>query len=142
MNRLIPITVFLLFFAQFASAADQIYLEVSPENPADLQSLFSPLEESLTEELPVTEPIVVVLHGAEALPFTRDAYALNRELVDRAALLDAYRVIEVRMCETWLHERGLSQSDIPAFIETVPYAPEEIERLQAEGYQPLKSVDI
>ena len=137
MNRLIPITVFLLFFAQFASAADQIYLEVSPENPADLQSLFSTLEESLTEELPVTEPIVVVLHGAEALPFTRDAYALNRELVDRA-----YRVIEVRMCETWLHERGLSQSDIPAFIETVPYAPEEIERLQAEGYQPLKSVDI
>jgi intracellular sulfur oxidation DsrE/DsrF family protein len=84
----------------------------------------------------------VILHGSEAVPFTSSGYDANRELVDRAARLDAYRLIDVRICETWMTENGIERSEIPAFVEPVPYAPEEIERLQAEGYAPRDSVNL
>ncbi len=142
MNWLIRMAAVLFLWSQIAVAADRTYLEVSPHDQDDLNSLFSTLEESLGSSLPATDPVVVVLHGAEALPFTRSGYKENRALVDRAALLDAYRLIDVKMCETWMNENGVELNDIPAFIETVPYAPEEIERLKAEGYQPYDSVKL
>jgi intracellular sulfur oxidation DsrE/DsrF family protein len=114
------------------------YLEVTPESRDDLVALLDALEQKLESEGAHTDaPVVIVLHGDEAFAFTRQGYLDNRPLADRAALLDAYNLIEVRMCETWMNENGLSRSDILPFIDPVPYAPEEIRRLQAEGYQPL-----
>jgi intracellular sulfur oxidation DsrE/DsrF family protein len=86
--------------------------------------------------------VVVILHGSEATSFTSAGYARNRMLVDQAARLSAYRLIEVRMCETWMEENEVAADDIPAFVETVPYAPEEIERLEAKGYVPAGDLRI
>ena len=122
--------------------ADTYYLEVSPADQRDLANLFDALEESGADDLQSVDPVVVVLHGDEAASFTRANYTANKMLVDRAALLDAQRLIDVKMCETWMSDNDVEPSDLPAFIETVPYAPEELDRLKSEGYLPHPSVQI
>jgi intracellular sulfur oxidation DsrE/DsrF family protein len=122
--------------------AESYYLEVSPTDRSDLAKLFDAIEGVNAADLTTVEPVVVVLHGTEAAFFTRNNYLANKLLVDRAALLDAQRLIDVRMCETWMNANDVRQSDLPAFIDTVPYAPEEIDRLTAEGYLLHPSVQI
>ncbi len=118
------------------------YLEVSPEGRDDLVALMSTLEGQLDQGLPMTDPVVVILHGSEATSFTSSGYRNNRMLVDQAARLSAYRLLDVRMCETWMQANEVAPEDIPAFIRTVRYAPEEIERLKAEGYVPFADLEI
>ncbi|MCB1685304.1 MAG: hypothetical protein R3E82_02500 [Pseudomonadales bacterium] len=141
MNRSMLLAA-LLIAALPASSAERLFLEVSPQNRDDLDNLFTTLEQSLDQSLPADDPVVVILHGDEAFSFTRDHYLNNRTLIDRAARLDAYRMIEVRMCETWMKNNAIGPDDIPAFIEPVRFAPEEIEMLEAEGYLPYDSVNI
>lgn len=129
-----------------AASGDVIrsYLEVSPGNLDDLETLLTTLERSLDTAVPGAdvEPIVLILHGDEALPFTRDQYQANRSLVDRTALLDAYSLLDVRMCETWMMANDVEQSDLPPFIDTIRFAPDEVRKLEAEGYQPFGSVKM
>ena len=35
----------------------------------------------------------------------------------------------MRICDTTMSSMGVERSEIPAFIESVPYAPDEIRRL-------------
>jgi len=119
-----------------------VYLEVSPEGEDDLASLFDTLEAAMDESLTIDEPVVVVLHGSEALAFTRQGNAAQSPLVDRAARLKAYDLIDLRMCETWMAANGIDKTDLPPFVDTVPYAPEEIRRLLDEGYVPYESVEL
>lgn len=140
--RLLLLSI-LLSACSLAAADDKpSYLEVSPQNPGDLVRLLDAVEASFDEELVHREPVVVVLHGEEAKLFTRQTYDLNRSLVDRAALLDAYKLIDMRMCETWMSRNNIQKSDLLPFIDTVPYAPEEIDKLKAKGYQPHRSVQM
>lgn len=76
----------------------------------------------------------VVLHGPEVEFFARRNYAKYRHPVDRAAKLDADGVIEVKMCQTEMRSRGIRAEDVPAFIELVPYGPDEEKRLLRRGY--------
>ncbi len=46
------------------------------------------------------------------------------------------------MCETWMAANGIDQADLPPFVDTVPYAPEEIRRLLDEGCAPYESVAL
>ena len=138
----------LLIFCLIASSSGltaevaRSYLEVSPNNEADLDSLLAAIEETLFEDAPAQPPVVVILHGEEALSFTRGKYLEKKGLVDRAAMLSAYDLIDVRMCQTWMNENNIAQSDIPAFVETVPYAPEEIKRLKEQGFIPYEPVRL
>jgi intracellular sulfur oxidation DsrE/DsrF family protein len=132
----------LILVAALGNSESRTYLEVSPNGRDDLLALMSTLEGQLDQGLPMTDPVVVILHGSEATSFTSAGYASNRMLVDQAARLSAYRLIEVRMCETWMEENEVAPDDIPAFVETVPYAPEEIERLEAKGYVPAGDLRI
>ena len=118
------------------------YLEVSPHGRDDLQALMTTLEGHLEQGLPMTDPVVVVLHGSEANSFTSAGYRNNRMLVDQAARLSAYRLLDVRMCETWMQENQVAPEDLPAFVKTVRFAPEEIERLESEGYVPIGDLEI
>jgi intracellular sulfur oxidation DsrE/DsrF family protein len=43
-------------------------------------------------------------------------------------------VVDVRICQTMIGMRGIEQTDIPSFIEQVPYGPGEVERLKQQGY--------
>ncbi|BAV34231.1 hypothetical protein SCL_1940 [Sulfuricaulis limicola] len=78
--------------------------------------------------------IALVLHGPEIEIFAKKNYARFRETVDRAARLDAGRIIEVKMCRTEMQRLGIREEDIPGFIELVPYGPDEESRLRRSGY--------
>ncbi|MFP8966681.1 hypothetical protein ACKC9G_08915 [Pokkaliibacter sp. CJK22405] len=79
-------------------------------------------------------PLTLVLHGDEARFFTRMNYPANKMLVDLAARLDAFHVIDLKICETWMRDNGVKRSELPAFVETVPYGPAEEDRLEQQGY--------
>ncbi len=78
--------------------------------------------------------IALVLHGPEIEIFARKNYSKYRAMVDRATRLDAGKIIDVKICQTEMKNRGIRQEDLPAFIEVVPYGPDEEARLRREGY--------
>lgn len=90
------------------------------------------------DELPEAEQdsisIALVLHGPDITFFTSDNYAQYRELVDLAASLDAQGYVDLKICTTSVSRRGFDAAQFPSFIEFVPYGPDEIRRLESEGY--------
>ncbi|OGI52816.1 MAG: hypothetical protein A2809_02035 [Candidatus Muproteobacteria bacterium RIFCSPHIGHO2_01_FULL_61_200] len=78
--------------------------------------------------------IALVLHGPEIEIFAKRNYSRFQRTVDQAARLDAEHIIEIKMCRTEMRNRGIKEEDVPAFIEFVPYGPDEEERLRREGY--------
>ena len=58
----------------------------------------------------------------------------NRQLIELASRLDAYDVIDMKVCEKTMSIRGVNRQDIPSFIESVPYAPSEIKQRLQDGY--------
>ncbi len=92
--------------------------EVSQTHPADFEDL----------------EIVMIIHGPDIDLFTNHNYAENKQLIDLAARLDAYDVIDMKVCEKTMSLLGVDRQDIPSFIESVPYAPTEIKQRLQEGY--------
>lgn len=78
--------------------------------------------------------VILVLHGPEVEFFAISNYEKYKDIVDQAARLDAFDVVDVRICQTMMEIKGIPRGDIPAFIEQVPLGPVEIERLAGEGY--------
>lgn len=111
-----------------------VYLQISPDGRDDLEALFDALEASVAADEHQSEPVIIVLHGPEALPFVRRNYPEHQAIVDRAAKLQAFGRIELRMCETWMRRHGFDQRDLLPFVSTIPLAPAEIERLEQDGY--------
>ena len=81
-----------------------------------------------------TDPIKLVLHGAEAEVMLRKNYQKYRPIVKLAAQLDALQMIDVVICSIWLESNGYQESDLYDFSETTPSGPVEIEQLLTEGY--------
>ena len=79
-------------------------------------------------------PIAVVLHGNEIKAFLRSNYRMNKPLVDLAARLDAFNVIDVKVCKRWMGANGIMANDLPPFVEPVPFGAAERDRLEAAGY--------
>src|SRR5690606_6658752 len=75
--------------------------------------------------------IALVVHGPSVRLFTGGDD--NRELVDLAAKLAAFDVVDVKICRESLKAEGISEGRVPSFIEAVPSAPDEIARLSASG---------
>jgi hypothetical protein len=98
-------------------------LDVVLSRAEDLRELFNPDEHS---------KIAIVLHGDELQLFQKDNYTLNQSLVDRARMLDEDNIIDIKACQTMMRILEIEQSELPGFIEQVPYAPAEIERLRRE----------
>ncbi|NIB39023.1 acyl-CoA transferase [Pseudomaricurvus alkylphenolicus] len=74
-------------------------------------------------------PATLVVHGPEVAVFFRQSYLENRELVDLAAKLSAFRVVDIRVCETRMGVLGRDRSELYPFISTVPFGPDEVNRL-------------
>ena len=81
--------------------------------------------------------IALILHGPEIEHFRISSYGENREIVDLAAKLDAFNVIDIKMCNTAMDQLEVNRQEVPAFIEIVPYGPKEVERLQRKGFLKL-----
>ena len=78
--------------------------------------------------------VVLVLHGPEVEFFSIRNYEKYKDIVDQAARLDAFDVVDVKICQTMLDMQGIERDDIPSFIEQVPFGPDEVERLRQQGY--------
>ena len=76
--------------------------------------------------------IAIVLHGDELQLFRKDNYAANQSIVERARLLDQELIIDIKACQTKMQFLEIEQDELPGFIEQVPFAPVEIERLEKE----------
>ncbi|MGK0247450.1 MAG: intracellular sulfur oxidation DsrE/DsrF family protein [Oleispira sp.] len=80
------------------------------------------------------EPISVVLHGEEIKAFVRSNYRSNKALVDLAARLDAFNIIDVKVCKRWMGANGIMENELPPFVEAVPFGEGERDRLKKAGY--------
>lgn len=110
--------------------------EFRDHSEAEFRELLRRAESVISESrsYPQFEPIEFVLHGPEARFFLRENYARYREIVDRAARLDAFGIVDIKICEGWMALRKVQPGDLPAFVETVPYGPALEEQLRREGY--------
>lgn len=98
-------------------------LDVVLNRAEDLRELFNPDEHG---------KIAIVLHGDELQLFQKDNYLSNQSVVERARLLDQDNIIDIKACQTMMRMLEIEQNELPSFIEQVPFAPAEIERLQQE----------
>ena len=117
---------------------DKRYLfKVTLHTEDEIDSMLSRAE-TLSRTITVRQKdqtgIALVLHGPEIEMFTRKNYGKYRKLVDKAARLDSNSVIEIKVCRTAMNEMKIKKDDLPAFVEIVPYGPDEEERLLRQGY--------
>ncbi len=98
-------------------------LDIVLNRAEDLRELFDPEQHSR---------IAIVLHGDELQLFQKQNYSLNQSIVERARLLDEDDIIDIKACQTMMRVLEIEQNELPSFIEQVPFAPAEIERLQRE----------
>ncbi|WP_020406082.1 DsrE family protein [Hahella ganghwensis] len=121
-----------------AIAEDQTrYLaKIELHTEGEIADLFERASQLLDEESSFAfgEPIAFVLHGPEVKYFSKDNYREFKGIVDKAAQLDAFRVIDVRVCSTYMKLHNISPESLPPFIEIVPYGPAEERRLRSSGY--------
>lgn len=113
------------------------YLFVAAEHTAEeLQALLQRVDE-ITQSEPESHDqldIALVIHGQNINMFTQKNYEQNKSMIDLAAKLDAFEVIDLKVCEWSMSQQGIQRSEIPSFVESVPFAPDEIKRLTAAGY--------
>ena len=98
-------------------------LDVVLSRAEDLRALFKPDDRGR---------IAIVLHGVELQMFQKSNYSANQTLVERARMLDEDNIIDIKACQTMMRVLDIEQSELPGFIEQVPFAPAEIERLESE----------
>ena len=108
-------------FSVTVSSSQQ--LDVVLDRAEDLRALFNPDEHG---------KIAIVLHGDELQLFQKENYNLNQSVVERARTLDRDNIIDIKACQTMMRVLEIEQNELPNFIEQVPFAPAEIERLQNE----------
>ncbi|MDX1472818.1 MAG: hypothetical protein R3309_01540 [Reinekea sp.] len=111
--------------------------QIEAHTPSELSDILHRVDSLLLEQsgFPSSRPLALVLHGEEARVFLRENYQQNRELVDLAARLDAFNAIDIQICETWLRGASVPKSDLPAFVDTVPYGPAQEKALLEQGYE-------
>ncbi|MEE8057720.1 MAG: hypothetical protein V3T17_07800 [Pseudomonadales bacterium] len=82
----------------------------------------------------IDTPVAFILHGSEARSLLTPHYLQNKELVDLAARLSAFKVVEIKVCKTWMEGQSLDEELLPPFIATVPFGPAEERRLMQKQH--------
>ncbi len=121
---------------QFKIGNKRYLFDVTNHSMEELKDLLARIEE-ITELSPESFDqleMVMVLHGPDIDLFRQSNYSENKQLVDLAAKLDKFKVVDMKVCETAMGSLGVGRDDMPPFIELVPYAPDTIRRLEQEGY--------
>ncbi len=98
-------------------------LEVVLDRAEELREFFNPEQHG---------KVAIVLHGDELQLFQKVNYSSNMAVVERARLLDQDNIIDIKACQTKMRFLEIGQHELPGFIEQVPFAPAEIERLRKE----------
>lgn len=134
-----PPTIHVQNDSQFTIGNKRYLYDISEHSIEELQSLLQRAEEIAQTGIDEYEDleIVMILHGPDIGWFTLDSYDNNKELVDLAKRLDTFDIIDLKVCETTMESLEIDRNQLPAFIESVPYAPDELNRLLNEGYTHL-----
>lgn len=121
---------------QFNVAQNQYLFDVSQRSREEFITFLRRADELVTVAAPETDKleIALILSDHDIDWFAKGNYEQNKELVDLAARLDALEVIDLKICQRAMQEHGYQEDDIPAFIDRVPYAAAERQRLQGSGY--------
>lgn len=98
-------------------------LDVVLNRAEELRELYDPEQHNR---------IAIILHGDELQLFQKNNYSTNMSLVDRARILDQDNIIDIQACQTRMRQLNIGQNELPSFIEQIPFAPAEIERLEKE----------
>ena len=117
-------------------SSDQYLGRVQAHTKGEIEELMNRAEAVLEKVLAgeSIEPIQFVLHGDEVRLFFRRNYQQNKELINRAARLDAFNVIDIKVCRTWMGFQQEPLDQLYPFVETVSFGPSEEKRLLSEGY--------
>lgn len=139
--RRLLFSVFSLFlilgFSSFIRAETELNIAIlHAHTPEELSGILDEAESwaNQSDAYP-DQPIAIVLHGDEAKPFIKQNYKMYSKLVDKAAKLDAFNVVDIKICETWMGFNGVKRDQLPPFIDTVPFGPAEESKLLDAGYQ-------
>lgn len=118
------------------SLPDRAVLDISVHTLDELRVLLDRAEQlsSRLQDDRRNASVVLVLHGPEVEFFASRNYGRYKDIVDQAARLDAFDIVDVKICQTMMNIRGVARDDIPAFIDQVPDGGVELERLRNEGY--------
>lgn len=118
------------------SLPDRAVLDISVHTLDELRVLLDRAEQlsSRLRDDRRNASVVLVLHGPEVEFFASRNYGRYKDIVDQAARLDAFDIVDVKICQTMMNIRGVARDDIPAFIDQVPDGGVELERLRNEGY--------
>lgn len=121
----------------FVDNAKNYVAQIQLHTPEELESLLSRVDEYVEKgvKFPSDDPIAVILHGPELQVFDRKNYQKYKHIVSMAARLEAFNVIDVRVCEVQIQLDGVNRGDLPAFVDSVPYGPAEVDRLLKKGYE-------
>lgn len=119
-----------------AVASQKLQADIALHTLVELKQLLQQAEKIANgkSQYNTDEPIAVVLHGEEIKAFMRSNYRSNKELVDLAARLDAFNIIDVKVCKRWMGANGIMESQLPPFVEAVPFGVAERNRLEEAGY--------
>lgn len=94
------------------------------------QMIYQQSDDAARAELEV----VVVLHGPDIRFFATNETGEYDDIVNLAAKLDAFGVFDFKLCAATASRLEVAESEVPAFIEFVPYGPQEIDRLKEAGF--------
>ncbi|ASP38231.1 hypothetical protein CHH28_05830 [Bacterioplanes sanyensis] len=118
------------------SAPQKLQAMVELHTADELQRLLTRAEQVANGDgqYRTEDPIAIVLHGQEIQLFKRSSYDTHKQLIDLAAKLDAFNVVDLKVCQRWMGDNGILADELPAFLEPVPFGGDEVQRLQEAGY--------
>lgn len=107
---------------------------VELNNPSDVEAALRRAEtfyhtKGMDDNVP---PVVFVLHGPEVGIFLKENYQQYKGIVDLAARLHAFRVVDVKVCQARMKSMEADEANLYPFVGTVPFGPAEVERLITE----------
>lgn len=108
--------------------------EITVNSPEEVERALKRAEQ-LFEQGAVTGdtgPATFVLFGPEVSIFLKENYEENKTIVDLAARLSAFKIVDIKVCELHLGRIGHDKNSIHPFVGTVPYGPGEVDRLIKE----------
>ena len=138
--RLLAIVLLMLVGAgTFAADDDQqprYIAEIQTHDAGEIYSILKRAEELMSHQSAFQQqvPIALVLHGDEVKTFLYKNYQANKDIVDLAAKLDAFNIVDIQICETWMGEHDVKRNQLPPFVNTIPYGPAREEELKQLGY--------
>jgi len=110
-------------------------VRIDQNKPEEVEAALLRAEAFYQEDLPFlskTPPITLVLHGPEVEIFFRENYKRYKNIVDLAARLSAFEVVDIKICRTRLRFLEQNQVVLFPFVSTVAFGPDEIARLTDE----------